>query len=306
MKTLKIIHNAGFFSCCSKRLEGAVWFYNKKHTIPGAVDSSAQFSLYKSDQSVDLTPLYFEDNSLPISYTGHINFYNEMQFFDYSDLDHKGLQLFVKKYFSPSDYVISIVDAYQKKYTIDYDNTCGVFYRGNDKSTETGIAPYQEFIMQAKKIKEQNLNIVFLVQSDETEFIEAFGKELPGFVMIEEIPHMHKKSSTIHDELSRKDRAGFGADFFAALLIQAKCKYLITHSGNCGLWAVLYRGSSENVYQWLNNTWKRSDTEKFFVRLNIAYKKAFKRIVKGNKDYFLISESISPTEDSFSKNREAA
>jgi hypothetical protein len=209
-----------------------------------------------------------------------------MQFLDYKGLDFTGLTPLIEKYFSPSEHVASIVSLYEKKYYIDYENTCGVFYRGNDKSTETSIATYESFISQARPIKEQNPDILFLVQTDETEFLEAFEKEFPGTITIEEIPHMHKKSSTIHDELPRQERAEFGANFFAALLIQSKCKYLVTHSGNCGLWAVLYRGGCDNMYQWLNNSWQRSNVERFLIWLKIEYKKNVKRIIKRELPFF--------------------
>ncbi len=288
MKTLKIIHNAGFFSCHSKRLEGIVWFFNTYRFLPDRVDSSAQFSLYKSHPQDDLTSLYFKDSDgTTIPYDHHISFYNELQFSDYKTLDLVGLKSFIQKYFSPSEQVQSAMSLYEKKYHIEYSHTCGIFYRGNDKSTETSIASYDSFISQARVIQAQHPGINFLVQTDETEFLDAFKKEFPEAISIEEVPHMHKKNSAIHDELNTTERAEFGAHFFAALLMQARCQYLITHSGNCGLWAVLYRGNCTNVYQWLNNSWQRSSAERFFVRLKIGCIKSIKRILKRNTDWIV-------------------
>jgi hypothetical protein len=289
MKELQIIHNAGFFSCCSKRLEGVVWYFDTFHTLPDRVDSSSQFALYKANQNDDLTSLYFKDVVTDIPYLHSVTFTNDMQFLDYKDLD-SSLKPFIKKYFSPSDHVLAILSGYEKKYSIDYQNTCGVFYRGNDKATETSIAAYDSFIVQAKKIKELNQEIIFIVQSDETEFIDAFKESFPGAIVIEEVPHMHKKQSAIHDELPQQDRAEFGANFFAALLVMSKCQYLITHSGNCGLWAVLYRGNPEQVYQWLNNSWHRSRAERVLVGLKIWYKKVIKNMLGKNKLFFKLNE----------------
>ncbi len=289
MAILKITHNAGFFSCFSKKLEGVASFLYTYKQLPEQIDTTEQFALYKSDPADDLTGLYFKNNDVPVQYNHPVKFYSDMQFMDYRGIDFVGLKPFIEKYFSPSEHVLDTVLSYEKKYHIDYTNTCAVFYRGNDKSTETRIAPYEAFIAQAKKIKEQYPDITFLVQTDETEFLEAFTEEFPVVVRIEEIPHMNKKISTIHDELPTKARAEFGVDFFAATLVLSKCSHLITHSGNCGMWAVLYRGNCTNVYQWLNNSWDRSKVSRCSIWLKIECKKRLKKIVKGAIGWTVLS-----------------
>lgn len=297
MDILKITHNAGFFSCCSKRLEGVVWFFDAYHRLPDIVDSSEQFSLYKSNSTEDLTSLYFKNPSDRIEYIRSIRFYNDAQFLDYADLDFIGLHPFIKKYFSPSDHVLSILSSYEHTYRFDYRRTCAVFYRGNDKVTETSIATYDRFIAQAQQIKDQYPDTVFLVQTDETEFLDAFRLVFSDVVVIGEVPHMHKKNSTIHDELPREDRAAFGANFFAALLVVSKCEYLITHSGNCGLWAVLYRGNNTHVYQWLNNSWQRSKAQRIILSLKKRYKQILKRILKKEPGYLVVTSEESSASD---------
>ncbi len=279
MKILNITHNAGFFSCFSKRLEGIVWFFNTYKTVPDRIDSSEQFALFKANSSDDLTSFYFSNNDQNIKYVRGVHFHNDEQFLDYADLDFEGLKPFVEKYFSPNAHVREIVSKYEEKYAINPSATCAVFYRGNDKSTETIIAPYEAFIAQARKIQEQDPSVVFLVQTDETEFLEAFQIAFPGAVYFEEIPHMRKNISAMHDELPLEKRAEFGADFFAATLVLSKCKYLITHSGNGGLWSVLYRGHSENVYQWLAGSWQRSKLQRFLIRAKIVSKKILKHLL---------------------------
>lgn len=279
MNLLKITHNAGFFSCFSKRLEGIVWFFNTYKHLPDHVDSSEQFSLYKENDSDDLAPLYFKDRDTSLTYHQAVHFHNDMQFFNYATLDFHGLAPVIKKYFHPSDQVAAIVSAYEKKYAINYDTTCAVFYRGNDKSTETGIAPYDIFITKAREMKKQVPGITFLVQSDETEFVDLFLKEFPNSVVIDEVPHMSKKNSSISHELPRGQRSQFGVKFFAAVLVVSKCKYLVTHSGNCGLWAVLYRGNCEHVHQWLHHSWDHRNTRlvTLWQKVKIFYKKIFKK-----------------------------
>ena len=43
----------------------------------------------------------------------------------------------INKYFSPSDEINEIITTMKKKYSLDYENICVLFYRGNDKNRET-------------------------------------------------------------------------------------------------------------------------------------------------------------------------
>ena len=54
--SIKIIHNAGFFSCCSVKLHQIIKFFNTQKKLPDIVDSSAQFKWYKTqNKSNDIT-----------------------------------------------------------------------------------------------------------------------------------------------------------------------------------------------------------------------------------------------------------
>lgn len=279
MNTLKISHNAGFFSCCSKRLEGIIWYFNKNKCLPNKVDSSGQFSFYKSNFSDDLTPLYFKENNIDITYKYSIDFYNKMQFMNYKKLDFSGLKPFIEKYFSPSEYISNIVSLYEKKYNIDYNNICVVYYRGNDKRIETNVGTYETFLLKAREIKTQNPNIKFLVQTDETEFLDTFSREFANTFFFEEIPSMNKKNSFTVIELPLNEREEHGVNFFSSVKVLSKCKYIITHSGNCGLWCVIYRGNYKNVYQWLNGSWDNDNVGIFIFwqKSKMYIKKMFKK-----------------------------
>ncbi len=255
MNTLKITHDAGFFSCCSKRLEGIVWFFNKYKHLPDRVDSSEQFSFYRSGTIGDAASLYFTESGNSIQYVDPIVFYNDMQFLPYQRIDFTALQPFVQKYFSPTGQVQQAVLQYEQKYHIDYDNTCVVFYRGNDKGTETPIASYEIFITKAQEIKKEHPTVNFLIQTDEMEFVEAFLREFPGSIWFEEVPPISKQNSFIAAELASADQVAHGTYFLASILALSKCKYLIIHSGNGSLWCLLYRGNMTNVFQWLDGTW---------------------------------------------------
>ena len=258
MGTLVTTHNAGFFSCCSIRLFDIIDYFNKNKNIPDVVDSSQQFLHYKQISKENLVPLFFGQNEIFIPYSGQINLTDatdELQYSDYKIINFNGLKPFIDRYFYPSITVLGFLEYFKQKYRIDCEQCCAIFYRGNDKHKETNIASHEEFINKAIELGETKKNIRFFIQSDDTDFLEQCKSKLENTFYIEEIPSIRKKYSAVHYELPSSQRAEFAAKFLAAVLIVSRCKYLITHSGNCGFWATAYRGHSFGVRQWLNDRW---------------------------------------------------
>lgn len=262
---LHIRHNAGFFSCSTIALQDIVIFHREHRKLP-EVDRSHQYAEYKNTPLQNLIPFYFheKDNDIPFRDWYEISHDSrEMQFSDYRKLDFAAASPFVDKFFQPSEHVLEIVKMYEEKYRIDYENTCGVLYRGNDKNRETTIAPYEEFLKRTQVI-EYGLGLAspeaamlsYFVLPDEPEFWQAFQAMYPqSSVTPEELPICQNKDSAMFLELPQHERAEYGAKFLAAVIVMSRCKHLVTHSGNCGLWATLYRGNMDNVHQWLNDKW---------------------------------------------------
>lgn len=259
--TLQLTHNSGFFSCCSIRLHSIVEFFNVIKTLPRLVDTSKQFEWYKLEDR-DITFDYFEhyDNCQEIiKYHTKVEFYQLIhQYIDYKKLDFKNICPLVRKYFTPSVEIKNIVQTIETKYNItDYTNICALFYRGNDKITETGLSNYKDVIEKAKKVLKRNPNVKFLIQSDETEFIETMTNRFPSnsFYFKDEIRHMYKQESTV-DKVFKHQNFEFSKYFLAITIIMSKCNYVVCgSSGNCSLWIVLYRENANNVYQFSNNKW---------------------------------------------------
>ena len=251
-------HNAGFFSCCSVKLDYIVDYINKKLKIPESVDSSDQFERYKKDKTFDITYEYFEhyDNIQDLIINYPINYYERYQYNDYSKLDYNNIIPVVKKYFSPSKHIINITENIKQKYNIEYYNVCVLFYRGNDKIIETKLCEYDEYLIYANLIMKNDPNILFLIQSDETEFIEFMTKKFPNnsFYFKDEIRHMKKCKSTV-DTIMKDKNYEYSKYYLAITIIMSKCKYIICGSGNCSIWIMLYRGNCNNVYQNLNSKW---------------------------------------------------
>lgn len=267
---LTITHSYGFFSCCSVRLDNIINFFNIHKILPKIVDSTAQFSVYKppTKNSKDITFEYFEHydnikehiysknaddtnknkNNLPIDYN------HEKQFTNYKLLNYDDICPFVKKYFSPSNKIQNIIKTLEDKYKIDnYGDICVLFYRGNDKITETQLASYNDIIKRGQKILSTNPNIKFLIQSDETEFIKLATKTFAtnSFYFKDEIRHMKKQNNTV-DVVFKEKNYKYSKYYLAITIIMSKCNYIVCgSSGNCSIWIMLYRGHTNNVYQYL-------------------------------------------------------
>jgi hypothetical protein len=262
MKTLCITHNAGFFSCCSVKLDNITNFYNLHRALPDVVDSSTQFAWYKQPGEGDVTYKYFEHpdhvtTSLPtLSATcPSIPYHHVYQFMEYHRLKYSLIVPLVQKYFTPSLEIREMIQRLEEKYQLDYSNLGVLFYRGNDKVTETPLCAYEEYLTYAKQILEKHPEMRFLIQSDETEFIQLMEKEIPNLVVFyDEIRHMPKQNSTV--DILMKDNIGLFSKYYLAItIIMSKCKYVVCGSGNCSIWIMLYREHCKGLFQNLLGKW---------------------------------------------------
>lgn len=256
---LKTIHNAGFFSCCSKRLDEIIIHFNKYKKVPEILDSSSQFRLYKpTNDKKDITSEYFQEKeNITINFENPINFNCEkLQFTNYKNLNLNDISPFIQKYFEPSVKINSLIKNIEDKYHLNYEKICVLFYRGNDKATETQLPLYEDYIKLGKKIQSEDKDIKFLIQSDETEFINKMKLEFPeNIIFYDEIRHISKNINLSVDKLDQNINFQFSKNFLAITLIMSKCKYLICNSGNCSFWIYFYRNSLENSYLFVKDIW---------------------------------------------------
>ena len=257
MSIVKIIHNAGFFSCCSVKLTKIIDFINLNKKIPDIVDSSEQFNYYKTNNDKDITYNYFEDyDNIKVNILVPINYHWDYEYINYSKLDYTHINPIIKKYFSPSISIIGIINNMEKKYNLIYDNICVLFYRGNDKNRETLICGYDEYLKYANELLIKNPHMLFLIQSDETEFIEFMINKFPynSFYFKDEIRHMKKCNDTVDWKMPEK-KSDFSKNYLAITIIMSKCKYIICGSGNCSQWIMFYRNNNNNVIQNSEGIW---------------------------------------------------
>jgi hypothetical protein len=259
---LKITHSSGFFSNCSYRLYEIIKYFNQNNKVPDTIDSTEQFKLYKPHckKDNDITNDYFINNNNLLEYKQFIDFHWLFQFIDYNKLNYKVLTPFIDKYFTPTEEIYNIISTLETKYNIDYQNTCVLFHRGNDKITESNICNYNETIEKANIIYNKDNNIRFLIQSDEIEFINTMREKFPNNIYFkQEIRAMTKCLSSV--DLATRDidnnniNYKFSKNFLAITIIMSRCKYIVCGAGNCSLWIMFYRKNANNIFQFIENKW---------------------------------------------------
>lgn len=265
--TLVVRHNAGLFSCSSIALEDLMIYFNRHKQLPDDFDRHAQYMYYKHLPSDTLISMLFNETDTAIPYTGDvpITFDNVwFQWSDYKKINFAGLKPFVDKYFAPSEMVLNRVRDLEQQYNIDYENTIGVLYRGNDKVKECGIAGYEQFIECANAIDfckpfdaDRGNYFKFLVSPDETEFLEYFNHNSPNKVICPtQWLHMPKDSNTaIFMHLPHSERPEHALNVLASIIMLSKCKHVITGTGNMSFWLALYRGNVNNFHQIREGQW---------------------------------------------------
>ena len=73
---------------------------------------------------------------------------------------------------------------------------------------------------------------------------------------IEQNPIMaHDETKATFMVLEPEQLPEHAINFLATVYIASQCLRLVTHSGNGGLWACIYRGHSDGVHQYLNGEW---------------------------------------------------
>ena len=259
-KTLTVEHSAGFFSCCNVLLEKMIQYVNQYHVLPEKIDSVGLFTWYKPTNipyTTDIMSEYFT----PLTISENIYQENkeirttdkpvEYQFVNYQFLNFKDVQPLVTRYFSPSLSINTRISTIQTKYKIDFEQTCVLFHRGNDKVKEINIPSYDQYIQSAKSLLRLHPNLRFLIQSDETEFLDQMKLSFPDnhVIFYDEIRHIPSNATTTVDRVFFSENFVMSKNFLAITYIMSKCTYVICNSGNCSLWIALFRGNADNIIQ---------------------------------------------------------
>ena len=256
-----VVHDAGFFSNCSVLLETVLEFARTYGQTPAQLDTTGQFLWYRSaadPPGTDVRAHFFVSDALSdaIVCAGEPPFLvragalkHVQQFSDYTDIDYAAVEPFMRKYFSPVPDIVERSHALLEKYALAPPKTCVVFHRGNDKGTEVCLPDYDDYAALVRAELAENSDTQFLLQSDESEFLEVFGALIPGAIVFsDEIRHMPRCANTV-DKVFADSNHEMSKNFLAITLVMARCRAVVCGSGNCAMWVALYRGHARGIRQ---------------------------------------------------------
>jgi hypothetical protein len=276
---LECLWNSGFYSNVHQTFSAILTLLS--HGIsPDNISFEHGFKNYKLNPKQDIYPFFYKlnpDQELPIwknlyrvsaNETSN-NVINTLPFFEYNQI--------INKYFLPSERILSIIDNLKYNYHIDLEKTISIFYRGTDKFTEVSIAEPKKYAEVAKNILSKNPDYRILIQTDQKQvldyFLNEFGdkafyfKEIPtttktgnDTVKMESIPN--RWMNFFEDSTTVIDPIALSQNLEAAIRIISQSKYLVLHTGNGALFSILYRGNSNNIFQF-NELGQLNGTENF-------------------------------------------
>jgi hypothetical protein len=167
----------------------------------------------------------------------------------YRNLPFSSASPFLAEFFSPSDRVLETREFLTDKYSIDPLRTIAVCLRGTDKSLEVSTPPLRHYLNLAGEELARNPGFRILAMSDQRQYLDTFRAEFGSDVSIfKELPTT-TNNIVLHKQLSEGDKAMFGMNLLASVLILASARSLITHTGNLAFWTALYRGTSDGLVQ---------------------------------------------------------
>lgn len=265
-----VTHRSGFFSCYTVILYELINYFNNNNlSLPETLDTSKSFDLYKSDDNIDITNIFFDhyDNKTVEFQDKAVtnSICNDgFQKYNYKNLAYIELLPFIQKYFNPTKKNLSIEENLLLKYKINLDNCIALYYRGTDKYTETPLDSFDSYYNKLIDIvscyENMGKDLQIIVQTDSAHFLDFMKTKLSDFDLI--IISENAVSYTdkgIYNEKCRADNFGDIHFLFSTVLIFSKCKHLICSSGNVSVvmmfYRFLYKNSIENIHQNYNLKW---------------------------------------------------
>lgn len=228
----------GVTSCLGMRLYGAIKYFEEHGKLPDEIDSSGQFLIYRDKVSQDVSKIIigeYKPDILTIP-----DFDPGWQFAWYDKINLSNLS----KAAMGICPVSSAVGDRSYGMLNRVDGRTALLYRGNDKALDIPRTHYQGMIEMALDTGSSR----FIVQTDEDDFYEFFKERFPDTICFEELPRI-KKDPDSYVMPPEGERVNFCINFLAAIRAISKAPKLIVNTGNTGLWTLLFRGNTENVWQ---------------------------------------------------------
>lgn len=260
-----VSHNSGFFSCYTVILyEILKYFNNHANSLPEKVDTSRTFGLYKYDENIDVTNIFFQhyDNiNINIEKKKVTNSIcmDGFQKYNYKNLYYAELVPFIQKYFTPSEKIINIMDKLIQKYNLKFENCIALYYRGTDKFNETAIDSFDSYYKKLIEVISNDEKLQIIVQTDSAQFLDFMKTKQNLNIIIIHENDVSYSNKGIHNEKSHAENFIDIQYFFSTILIFAQCKHIICSSSNVSVvmmfYRYIYRNNIENIHQNYNLKW---------------------------------------------------
>ena len=230
--------NHGFFSYCTVALNQICIYITQNKKLP-IVSKKKLFTTFKNNHYDDISEIFFvKDLNNVTNIDSNLSFFTkDIQFIDYNKINFKLIQPIITKYFSLSDEILKIVNNIEKKYEIDYENTCCIFLRGTDKTTEVSVPNYEQ-VYNSLSDEDKQLKILLPNSFYFKDEIFTISNSFRG-----------KSGGSINHQINdTKTKLHYIKNFLAIVLIMSKCKKVYGNKGNISLWISLFRSCSINLY----------------------------------------------------------
>jgi hypothetical protein len=248
-------HSFGFSWTFTVTLSMVAWCLTYGITIT-KIDYSKCLASFKDKPGTDIYPVLFQQKSLsepgislqPVSFTQHAV---------YAELDLKSLKEYADIYFTPAEQVVAFKDKLQKDYSLDVENMIALVYRGTDKGTEVSPASIDKYIAAALSIRYRHPHLQIVIQTDQAQALEAVRSAIPDVIYFREMPVTTGSVVMYMLPLEEEFEIGkleFSIRMLAVTYLLSSARYLVTHTGNIGLWLAIYRGHDDRFYQFDTDT----------------------------------------------------
>lgn len=170
----------------------------------------------------------------------------------YASLNLPELKRYATLYFNPSAEAKAFEAQILRGYDLNPHNTMALVYRGTDKASEVPPTPIEEYISVALAARRRNPGLQVIIQTDQEQALQAVIGAIPDAIFFKELPTT--SGATVLHDLPLEDqfkisKTGFAIRMLAVIHLLSSVKYVVTHTGNIGLWLACYRGHSEGFYQ---------------------------------------------------------
>jgi len=127
-----------------------------------------------------------------------------------------------------------------------------IVYRGTDKELEVRLAPIEAYIEVALRLRQLDPTLAVCVQTEQAEARNAVLAAIPDAIFLRDLPvttgavGIHRLPIQQQFGMRRIDLA---IRLLAMTYLYSQFKFVVSHTGNIGLWLAIYRGHSAGFYQ---------------------------------------------------------